>query len=262
MHTVQLIHGSTSVVQQIGLVVCVASFSSLLLLGRLSPALALRACVALPLATLTLESLAQSSGVRGILVTHWARLLRQISLLLLGVYYLAPFLSTLTSTIALDTASSTAAALLLLHIYLHDYTATAAPQPTSVRSSLSVTAAVFATVLFASKMPSPLHVFAHVLFALQAFLVFPFAQTALRGRGTVAISAHFAVTAVLCAAGAALLRPFSLVASMLFVALCGFVWLLAPLLFQRVQVLKTLINGPWDEARPPKQAVPGSGARG
>jgi len=73
------------------------------------------------------------------------------------VYFLAPLYSTLTRTLSDDTTAAASTWLLLAHLYLHDYHLGASVNDRLV-GSLSLAAAVCASVLLASRLAAPLDV--------------------------------------------------------------------------------------------------------
>lgn len=73
--------------------------------------------------------------------------------------FLTPGAQTLTRSISSDTIVASTAYLLLLHLYLHDYNFVNSVTDT-LTGSLSLGAAVFASVLLASRMRSQVQAFA------------------------------------------------------------------------------------------------------
>ncbi|GBF92993.1 phosphatidylinositol N-acetylglucosaminyltransferase subunit C [Raphidocelis subcapitata] len=172
--------------------------------------------------------------------------LRQVTLLTGGVYLLAPMLRTLTKTVSEDSVVAMTAGLLVLHLYLHDYNFvnSVTDKPTG---AVSLSAAVFSSVLIASCMPSEMDVFAHVLFCLQLYLLSPFMRRYVRAAS---LGAHAGLTAAMAAAAAALLAPLSPALACVFGGLVLFVSLACPWWLVHIHKFKAKINGPWDEAVP------------
>ena len=77
------------------------------------------------------------------------------------VDHLGPAMQTLTRTISTDTIVATTAYLLLIHLYLHDYNFVNNVTD-KLTGSMSLGAAVFASVLLASRLRSQAQVFAQV----------------------------------------------------------------------------------------------------
>ncbi|KAK9812775.1 hypothetical protein WJX72_003471 [[Myrmecia] bisecta] len=101
------------------------------------------------------------------------RACRQCALLTTGVYLMSPLLQTLTLSISSDTIVALSCCLLAIHLFFHDYNFVHGVTD-SLTGSLSLGAAVFASVLIASRLQSHLHVFVQVLFSLQMYLMSPY----------------------------------------------------------------------------------------
>jgi phosphatidylinositol glycan class C protein len=168
-----------------------------------------------------------------------AQSLREGAVLAGGLYLLSPLLHTLTGTISGDTITACVAASLLAHLYLHDYSAGADVTQT-IGGSLSLGAAMFASVLLASRLPTPAHVFALMLFALQAFVAWPFlrrdlARASRRGALATALATHAATLL-------GLRRASGLLAAVHAAALL-FITFVCPWSLVRCHKLKRRING-------------------
>jgi len=173
-----------------------------------------------------------------------ARGLRQSGLLCCGVYFLAPLLQSLSLTTSSDTVVASAAALLLLHLALHDYNfANSITERDTGAAALA--AAVFAAVLLASRLADELQAFAYLLSAMELLVLSPF----VRRRVCLAVPAlHVGVTALMVAGCALLLWPLSAAAALAFLALVVFLIVICPALLVSSEALKLTINGQWDEA--------------
>ena len=99
-----------------------------------------------------------------------------LTIILLG---LSPMLKTLTKDISSDSLWAFTTLMFLANIIFHDYGSSKA---TTVRfpDSLSINAAIFASVLLASRLSSDMQVFALMLFSVQMFALFPLFQRYLR----------------------------------------------------------------------------------
>ncbi|KAH8521245.1 hypothetical protein H0E87_002343 [Populus deltoides] len=98
-----------------------------------------------------------------------------ISFFTTGLYMLAPIYHTLTRSISSDSIWAVTVSLLVLHLFLHDYSGSTIKAPVALKnpsltSCVSLNASVVASVFIASRLPSRLHVFAIMLFSLQVFL--------------------------------------------------------------------------------------------
>jgi phosphatidylinositol glycan class C protein len=157
-----------------------------------------------------------------------------------GVYALSPLMQTLTGSISGDTIAACVAASLVLHLYLHDYSTASDDVTQTIGGSLSLGAAMFASVLLASRLPTPAHVFALLMFALQAFVAWPFlrrdlARASRRGQLALAVAMHGAALR-------ALARVSPLLAAVHAAALL-FITFVCPWSLVRCHKLKRRING-------------------
>ena len=82
------------------------------------------------------------------------RALRQSFLLIVGVYCLSPLYATLARAISGDTVAAASAWLLIVHLYIHDYFFKISVAY-KLSGSLSMVAAVAASLLLASRLGSP-----------------------------------------------------------------------------------------------------------
>lgn len=103
------------------------------------------------------------------LLLHYAL---NVSFFITGLYVLAPIYQTLTRSISSDSIWAVTVSLLILHLFLHDYSESTVKAPGALKnpaltSCISVNASVVASVFIASRLPSRLHVFAIMLFSLQ-----------------------------------------------------------------------------------------------
>ena len=180
--------------------------------------------------------------------------LREACVLSGGVYALSPLLQTLTGSISGDTIAACVAASLLVHLYLHDY-APAHDVTQTMRGSLSLAAATFASVLLASRLPTPRHVFAQMLFSLQAFVAWPFLRRDLARRSW---GAHAAAAAATHAAALAALARINALLVALHAAALLFITFVCPYALASSYKLKRRINGcapPHSARRAPSSAL-------
>ncbi|XP_068657242.1 phosphatidylinositol N-acetylglucosaminyltransferase subunit C isoform X2 [Aristolochia californica] len=108
----------------------------------------------------------------------FSKYLLHISFFISGLYLLAPIYQTLTRSISSDSIWALAVSLLMVHLFLHDYSGSTIRPPGALNnptltSNISLNASIVASVLIASRLPSRLHVFAIMLFSLQVFLFAP-----------------------------------------------------------------------------------------
>ena len=92
---------------------------------------------------------------------------------------LSPILKTLTADTSDDTIWALSVLFFLGNLLLHDYTCS---HTTNIEypGSLSTNAAIFASVLLASRLPSNGHVFVLMLFAVETFALFPLLRRSIK----------------------------------------------------------------------------------
>ncbi|KAL0482157.1 phosphatidylinositol N-acetylglucosaminyltransferase subunit C [Acrasis kona] len=102
--------------------------------------------------------------------------------LLVGVLlFLSPILRTLTESISSDTIYAVTLVLIIIHLIGHDY---AFVNATSDRFQcyLSLNSIIAVSILFASRLPSALHSFGVIAFAIVAFIMFPYLRHSIKRR--------------------------------------------------------------------------------
>ncbi|KAL5207190.1 hypothetical protein ABZP36_031625 [Zizania latifolia] len=174
-----------------------------------------------------------------------------ISFFISGLYVLAPIYHTLTRSISSDSIWALAVCLLLVHLFLHDYSGSTIRPPGALNnpklsSNISLNASVVASVLVASRLPSRLHVFAIMLFSLQIFLFAPLVAFCIKKYSLrLHLIFSFALMVMTLSVTYQLHRMFFI----LLLALVVFISLVCPYWLIRIQEYKFEINGPWDEAK-------------
>eukprot|EP00873_Tetraselmis_striata_P006663 jgi/Tetstr1/426927/TSEL_017140.t1 len=174
-----VVYGTTIIVQQLSIVVATVA-------GRMSSAFLLALNLALLLAGFLLCCVAGGQMLGGSL----GRGARQCGLLAIGIYGMSDLYMSLARTISEDTIAACAALLLLLHLFICDY-GYVSDHSQSIQGSLSLGAAVAASILIASRLGRREQVFAHVLFSLEMYLLSPFVRRHIRRTHTIA---HLATT--------------------------------------------------------------------
>lgn len=111
--------------------------------------------------------------------------MKTLILLFGSLFTLSPVLRTLTNSISDDTITACTTFLLAVHMFFHDYSYVNGSTHKFVLSTsihayilrfsapVSLNAAIFASVLLASRLPSNLHVFALISIAIEIFALFP-----------------------------------------------------------------------------------------
>lgn len=168
-----------------------------------------------------------------------------------GLYVLAPIYRTLTRTISSDSIWALTISLVIVHLFLHDYTGPSVKAPGTLKnpsliSNISLNASIVASVLIASRLSSRLHVFGIMFFSLQIFLFAPLVTYCVK-RYSFYLHLSFSLGLM-----AVTLSFIYVLHQFLFVLLFGllvFVNVVCPYWLIRVQEYKFEINGPWDEAK-------------
>eukprot|EP00474_Spongospora_subterranea_P001691 CRZ02149.1 hypothetical protein [Spongospora subterranea] len=155
---------------------------------------------------------------------------------------LSPVLMTLTSAYSDDTIWALNLVLCTTHVFLHDYTFTPI-RTTAFAGTISLNAAIFASILLASRLKVSGDVFAFVLFAFLVFAGFPFLSSSIRRYSS---RLHLAVTLLLQGLVLILLSFISLAACVAMMCCFLFITLVCPFWLKWIKRYKNEIQGPWD----------------
>lgn len=170
--------------------------------------------------------------------THLADL-QSATIFLSFTFGFSPVLKTLTESVSTDTVYAMSAMMLLAHLASFPYTQPSPP------GSLSLNAALFASVCLASRLPGALHTFAMLSCAILVFALWPCLLTKMREK----VPCLFTGVCVgVCIGGVGGLGSQSPGGAILLAMALSSVTLLCPLLLVRLQRQKDNISGPWDEA--------------
>jgi len=110
---------------------------------------------------------------------------------------------------------------------------------------VSLNAAIFASVLLASRLPSNIHVFAIISIAIEMFALFPIMRHHLK---LYSQELHNWLTCAMVCLTAGLFNQISTTVAVLYVSGILFITFVCPLWLVFIQKYKNEINGPWDEA--------------
>lgn len=168
---------------------------------------------------------------------------------------LSPILKSLTKSTASDSIWALSCWLLIMNIFSFDYgSGEGAGATTKFPASLSTNAAVMASTVLASRLPSTTHVFSLMLFSMEVFGLFPIFRRQLRQKSW---TGHVMLTlALVMIAGGAVGTTLgggwasAIIGSVLGSFLTAFAmggcswWLIS------LQKYKNVVIGPWDPARP------------
>ncbi|KAF7156455.1 hypothetical protein CNMCM5623_010125 [Aspergillus felis] len=167
---------------------------------------------------------------------------------------LSPILKSLTKSTASDSIWAMSCWLLFMNIFSFDYGSGEGAGATKFPASLSTNAAVMASTVLASRLPSTTHVFSLMLFSIEVFGLFPIFRRQLRHTSwtghvlltlALVIVAGGAVGMTLRGGWTAAVVGSFLGSIMTAFAMGGCSWWLISL-----QKYKNVVTGPWDPARP------------
>ncbi|XP_074312410.1 phosphatidylinositol N-acetylglucosaminyltransferase subunit C [Silene latifolia] len=181
----------------------------------------------------------------------FAKYILNISYFITGLYALSPIYHTLTRSISSDSIWALTAILVVLHLFLHDYTGCTIKAPGSstsptLTSNISLNTSIIASVLIASRLPSRQHVFAIMLFSLLVFLFAPFVLYCIKRFSFVL---HLGISLGLVGLALALVYRLQGFLFGMLLGLLVFITFICPYWLIRIQKYKFEINGPWDEAK-------------
>lgn len=167
---------------------------------------------------------------------------------------LSPILKSLTKSTASDSIWAMSCWLLIMNIFSFDYGSGEGAGATKFPASLSTNAAVMASTVLASRLPSTTHVFSLMLFSMEVFGLFPIFRRQLRQKSWtghvlltlgLVIIAGGAVGVTLRGGWASAIIGSVLGSILTALAMGGCSWWLISL-----QKYKNVVIGPWDPARP------------
>ncbi|XP_026881798.1 phosphatidylinositol N-acetylglucosaminyltransferase subunit C [Electrophorus electricus] len=165
--------------------------------------------------------------------------LQSAAVFLAFTFGFSPVLKTLTESVSTDTVYAMSAVMLLAHLLSFPYTQPSPP------GSLSLNAALFASVCLASRLPGALHTFAMLSWALLVFALWPCLLHRLRERAEWSFPW---AAGLVCAGGVGGLGAVWPGGALLLSLALLVLTLACPLLLVCLQRHKDNIHGPWDEA--------------
>lgn len=159
-----------------------------------------------------------------------------------GLLALSPVLRTLTAAYSSDTIWALAIVLSAVHLATHDY-GFVNGSSAEFRGTVSLNAAVFSSVLLASRLGDDTRVFAFILYAFLTFAGFPLlAQHVKR----YSLQWHNASTVLLCAAAYGSLVWAGGILGTVYLAAVFTIAFVCPVWLKWVQRYKEDLRGPWD----------------
>lgn len=161
---------------------------------------------------------------------------RTVLIYLAFSYILSPVLKTLTETISTNTIYNTTTFMFLMHLIFCRY---GSPQM-SLSDSLSINSSIFASLMLASRLTTPLHAFTLLTVAVQFFVLLPFLLSRISVNlwlsvGLMLINIYFVAT-------------LNRVIAILYFFFTAFIHVVCPVFYVRWHKYKDNIYGPWDEA--------------
>ncbi|KAF9384474.1 hypothetical protein CPB97_005655 [Podila verticillata] len=159
---------------------------------------------------------------------------------------LTPILKTLTEKTSEDTIWALTVILFLANLAFHDY-GSGNRRNIKYPGSLSTNAAIFASVVLASRFKTNLHVFGLMSFAVEWFALFPMLRRQVR---SISNRGNLALTIVLFLTATTLFSQISPAIVVIYILGMAFLTFVCPFWLIWIQRYKNEIHGPWDEARP------------
>ena len=169
--------------------------------------------------------------------------IKNCALFIVIVLVFSPVLRTLTKTFSDDTIYALTIWLFILHLLFYDYRFV---EVLWFYGTLSLNAAIFASVLLASRLTSNSHSFAIVTFSIALFGVFPIFRHAVRMYSQ---NLHLIFTIALFFLVWRMLNEIAYFLTVIYVITILILNIVAPGFFINLQKLKREITGPWDIAK-------------
>ncbi|XP_071050113.1 phosphatidylinositol N-acetylglucosaminyltransferase subunit C [Onthophagus taurus] len=161
--------------------------------------------------------------------------IRTFIIFFIFAYFFSPVLYTLTVTISTDTIYTSTFYMMLIHLIFFDYGVAAA----IVSNSLSISAAMFASICLASRLQSSYHSLVLITIAIECFILSPILRKSY---------STYKITPLLILGIIFVLFNICTVCLVLYTFVLIFICLICPMLFRKYQNYKRNIYGPWDEA--------------
>ena len=155
---------------------------------------------------------------------------------------ISPVLQTLTSSYSSDTIHALTIIFSSLHLVFYDY-AFYSNESTAFSGVLSLNAAMFTSVLLASRLEDIDMVAAFILLAVILFSLFPNAVKLIKLRST---SSHIVLCLMLWVLASTMLFFLDITLLIAYEVLMCVVWFIGPVWFLYFQRYKKALRGPWD----------------
>ncbi|KAJ5068386.1 phosphatidylinositol n-acetylglucosaminyltransferase subunit c [Anaeramoeba ignava] len=184
--------------------------------------------------------------IKTISINKFLHHLKVLLVLLVLLYCVSPVLRTLTQTFSPDTIWALTIILFVIHLLSQDYDYINGLSD-KLNAPLSLNAAIFASVILASRLDSDMLVFAFVSFAIEIFGFFPVIR---HMAYKLSFKIHFLLTFLMCFGTFVSIYVFNRFFSFLFVGVLLMMSVFIPGIFTYLHRYKITVNGPWDEAKP------------
>lgn len=173
-----------------------------------------------------------------------ATTMKAAALIVSCVLAASPTLRTLTESTSSTTIWAVTVCLFVANLLFHDY---GSPSTITIKnpSSLSLSAAIFASVLLASRLHTRLHVFTLITLALEWFALFPILRRFLRATS---MNYFMYLTLILFISTVVLFSRISVAVVVIYTWSMAFITFACPYWLIWIQRYKNRIHGPWDEA--------------
>eukprot|EP00164_Ancoracysta_twista_P002446 GFYU01003243.1.p1 GENE.GFYU01003243.1~~GFYU01003243.1.p1 ORF type:complete len:332 (-),score=89.81 GFYU01003243.1:116-1111(-) len=172
--------------------------------------------------------------------------MRSSVLFVLALYALSPVLRTLTKSYETDTIYALVFVFGIIHMFFYDYSYVNAVT-NKFAGTVSLNAAIIASILLASRLQSTVYVFAFIMFAIEIFGLLPVCMHYMKSFSP---DLYIAWTIAMFAITTALLIPMFKLLALLYIVGALFVTFVCPLWLISIMKYKHEIQGPWDEAIP------------
>lgn len=190
--------------------------------------------------TLSLNSLLLMNGLL-LFIVVFTLPIWSIILIINILFILSPIFKSLTDSTSDDTIISLSIIFLIVHLFTHDY-AFVNGYSIKFQYNISLNAVMAVSVLFASRLSTPLHSFAIILFCMLLFLIFPFFRNYLKKY----IILYQCMTVGLSILTISLLLYLSYLLAFIFLLSTLTLTFLIPNSLLYLQQFKREIEGPWD----------------
>lgn len=173
-----------------------------------------------------------NSGIKNILGQD----LRTVLIFIVFGQLFSPVLHTLTDTVSTDTIHTMTFLMMLIHLVFYGYGVPA----DVVSNSLSLSAAIFASICLSSRLASRHEAFILMTISIKCFVLLPLLRYKFKN--------HMLVTLLFIIFTIYILLSVSFFLTWLFILAIIFLNIICPILFIKYQKYKDNIYGPWDEA--------------